>query len=436
MNREFSMSGRLFPRLPVLLLGLALLSGADEPKRAPTTGQTVVGKCVSPMTALLGREGPDRPWQICKPGDPVRDGEHLVALADAAIDSSDGAVRLSLLPDLAGQSTLPLLESAVVLHRNPDAALDFTLETGRVVLANQKKEPAQVRLHFRKETWNLTLAAAGTKVALVLYGRWPRGMPFSKEARAGDEPTADLMLFVLHGEVQLRTGTDQYALQGPRGPAGFHWDSVAGPDAGPQREEQIPIWARTDMATPLSSGPLKNVVERIQNRRIEDGLLGSVRSADAQERRIAVAAMGALDDLPDLTAALANPQHENTREVAISTLRHWIGRAPGQDQRLYQFLVQSKQYSANQAALVLQLLHSFGESDLARPATFETLIDYLLHEKLAIRQLAKWHLHRLVSAGRSIAFDPAGSAEARQRAYEQWKKLIPNGRLPPPGPPK
>jgi hypothetical protein len=68
--------------------------------------------------------------------------------------------------------------------------------------------------------------------------------------------------------------------------------------------------------------------------------------------------------------------------------------------------------------------------------TYETLIDYLLHDKLAIRQLAKWHLERLVPAGRDIAYDPAGSGEARHPAYDQWKKLVPNGKLPLEGTPK
>jgi hypothetical protein len=239
-------------------------------------------------------------------------------------------------------------------------------------------------------------------------------------------------LFVLNGEVLLDTHTDQYALHGPPGPAYFHWDSRTGADAGPERRDQPPAWARPAHAgepNPLTAA-VERLRERLQTMPVQETLTQMVHSPDPGNRRVAVFALGAVDDLPDLIATLSDPAHEATRDAATVALRHWIGLGPGQDMRLYDFLVQSRSYTPNQASLVLQLLHSFGENDLARPATYETLIDYLLHEKLAIRQLAKWHLDRLVPAGRAIAYDPAGSPEARQRAYEQWKKLVPAGKLP------
>jgi hypothetical protein len=407
---------------------------ADEAKRTDSAGHAVVGKSLTPSG--VHRSQPGAVWHLCKRDEPIYRGESVVALVDAAFAAHNGAVRLSLVPDLAQMSSLPVVESAVVFHESPGTDLDFTLERGRVEATNQHKnnEPARVRLRFRKETWDLTLAGPGTKVAAVLYGRWPRGVPFTKGDKTEDEPTADLFLFVLNGNLQLRTRTDEYALHAPPGPASFHWDSVAGPDASPARQREVPVWARTDLAAQPRAKELKDVVKRLRDRlgekSISEALTETMHSTDADERGIAVYALAALDDLPQFVAALSDPKHEDTREVAIIALRHWIGRSPGQDMRLFQFLVQSKGYSENQAAIVLQLLHSFGESDLGRPATYETLIDYLLHDKLAIRQLAKWHLSRLVPAGKNMAYDPAGSVETRRPAYEQWKKLVPSGKLP------
>jgi hypothetical protein len=79
----------------------------------------------------------------------------------------------------------------------------------------------------------------------------------------------------------------------------------------------------------------------------------------------------------------------------------------------------------------VQLLHSYGDKELARPETYETLIDYLAHEKLAVRNLAYWHLYRLVPDGRKIGYDAMAAKEARDRAIEQWRKLVPPGKLPP-----
>jgi hypothetical protein len=144
--------------------------------------------------------------------------------------------------------------------------------------------------------------------------------------------------------------------------------------------------------------------------------------------------MGAVDDLQGLTDALADPKSAVLRETAVEALRHWIGRNEEQDLKLYRFLVQRQEYPEAQAETVLQLLHN--PFALDRPETYETLIAYLRHSRLAVRELARWHLYRIVPAGRKIAYDAAAAENMaeRQKAYEAWKKLIPSGKLPPTAP--
>jgi hypothetical protein len=60
------------------------------------------------------------------------------------------------------------------------------------------------------------------------------------------------------------------------------------------------------------------------------------------------------------------------------------------------------------------------------------LINYLDHSKLAVRQLALWHLVRLVPEGKAIGYDPAAPAAVRQKAIKEWRQLIPEGKLPQP----
>ena len=55
----------------------------------------------------------------------------------------------------------------------------------------------------------------------------------------------------------------------------------------------------------------------------------------------------------------------------------------------------------------MQLLHS--PFDLDRPETYDALIAYLRHSRLPVRELARWHLYRLVPAGRKIVYDAAAS---------------------------
>ena len=73
----------------------------------------------------------------------------------------------------------------------------------------------------------------------------------------------------------------------------------------------------------------------------------------------------------------------------------------------------------------------FSPEDATMPETYEVLIDYLAHEKPGIRNLAAWHLVRLVPQGKSIPFQPDGTAEDAAKCVVAWKKLIPSGQLPP-----
>ena len=51
-------------------------------------------------------------------------------------------------------------------------------------------------------------------------------------------------------------------------------------------------------------------------------------------------------------------------EKAIPVIRHWIGREPGQDQKLYQALLEKRKLTPAQAETILQLLHNFSDDAL------------------------------------------------------------------------
>ncbi len=440
------------PRAVALALNLGLLATlgdsiwvrADEPKAQTQERRTVVGRAAR-LSALLRREGPEKTWRLIKPTDPIYSDEMVVAIPHGAINSVTENIRLRLLSDLARLSPYPVLESAVVVHENPELDLDFTLDRGRVdvTIPPKKKAPAHVRVRFRNQKWDLTFAEPGTAVGLELYGRWPKGVPFKKpkpdsDKNPEDEPTADLVLIVIHGEVDLKTGSGEYAMRAPPGPAFFHWDSAGGADTELRRLDELPVWATPaaliprvkDVGAALESIP--RLLGDLKDKSIEEALADTLNSPNPSARKIAVYGLGAVDDLPHLADALADPSHQDVRDVAVLALRAWIGRDRGQDMKLYNLLVKEKKYSENQAEIVLQLLHSFGQNDLAKPATYETLIDYLLHDKPAIRQLAKWHLERLVpEVSKEVAYDPAASEKERQEAHEKWKERIPSGKLPP-----
>jgi len=77
------------------------------------------------------------------------------------------------------------------------------------------------------------------------------------------------------------------------------------------------------------------------------------------------------------------------------------------------------------------LLLGFTTSDLSTPETYEVLIEYLGNPKQVIRNLAAWHLVRLVPQGKLIAFKPNANDDESKTYQAEWKKLIPAGKLPP-----
>ena len=126
--------------------------------------------------------------------------------------------------------------------------------------------------------------------------------------------------------------------------------------------------------------------------------------------------MGALDDLPRLGQALMSAKSPDVWDAAVKAMRHWIGRGPGQDQKLYHGLIEKRGFKPAEAEKVLQLLHSFSDQEVAEPELYEVLINNLNDEKLAIRGLAHWHLVRLAPAGKTIPYDPLASKEEGQLA--------------------
>jgi hypothetical protein len=430
------------PRTPAGALVLIVLvavdpAGAVDEKKPTKEGRAPVAKSLAQPGMLLAREAPGKSWQALGPQDTVHSRDLLLALpgSRAGLRSNNGAVQLLLWGNLPQLSLNPVLESAVALHESSDQDLGFTLDRGRVVVSNQRdKGAARVRVRVRDQSWELNLEEPGAAVALEHYGRWPRGVPFNPDPKSADQPTAALVLLVLKGNVSLRAGGVQRALGAPPGPAYFHWDSVGGPDPGPQRLDRLPDWAEAK-STPEAKA-LQEVLERfskqVKERPVTDvlalvlaGATGDSDTARASlKRALAVTGWGALDDLGRLTAALADEKQGEVRALAIEALRHWIGRAPGNDVALYQHLNSDQKYSPAQAATVLNLLHSFGDQELARPETYDALLAYLRHERLPIRELARWHLVRLVPDGKKVVFDPAAAAAEREKGFREWQKLV------------
>jgi hypothetical protein len=427
-----------------LSLFVFLLSPGHSLARPPASlePRVVVAHHARQDSLLLQRESSRGDWNALAANGEVYSRDLLAALPGtrAALETSTGA-RLTLLGNLPHLSSFPVLDSAVILHDSRAYDLDFTLDRGRVVVSNRKEKGSlRVWVRLPGDTWELVLGEAAA-VGFERYGRWPRGISFTRSPGPDDRPRSEVILLVLKGSVELKAGGQQYLLSAPPGPAYYHWDSVAGHDAGPQKRETVPNWADAKF---LDSADAKAVADaakvlaaQLQKKSVDVALVELLEGARAEpkqalaslRRQLAVYGFAALDDLPRLADALTDEEHAEVRDTAVAALRHWIGQGAGNDQQLFEVLTRAKRYSPAQAETLLELLHS--PFDAEQPETYETLIAYLRHERTAIRELARWHLYRLVPAGKKIPYDAGASEAERARGVEEWRKLIPKGKLPP-----
>jgi hypothetical protein len=442
---HFARPPRLVPPTAVLagllscwtLTPLAVADTSLEPRVAVATYQGTGGM-------LLTRANERRAWDAAAVGDAVLSRDELLALPGtrARIESAGKGATLTLAGNLPELSTFPGLESTVVLHDSRVFDFDLTLVHGRILLKNTRKEgAAKVWLRLPNEAWQLTLPQPGDEVAMEMYGRWPRGVAFSKKPKPGDVPTQVVALLVTAGRVELKIGDMQQGLSAPPGSAYFYWDSVAGSDEGPQRRDALPPWAGPKADTLPGAKAVAEVANRylarLKERTPAAALVQLLADANAEKdkeraaltREFAITGLAALGDLGPVADALADSKHLDARETAVVALRNWIGEQPERDLRLYRVFTDVQGYTAGEAATVMELLHS--PFVVERPETYETLIEYLNHKKLAVRELARWQLYHLAPVGRDIKYDAAATPEERAKAAKEWKDLIPTGQLPP-----
>jgi hypothetical protein len=323
-----------------------------------------------------------------------------------------------------------------VLHADPAFDLDFTLDRGRVSVTNTKKDKAsaRVQMHFRDQTWEATLVEPGAKITLELYGLWPAGARFKTKPGPKHVPHADLNLVVVSGTVLLKHHDGlEHRMHAPKGPAFIDWNNVTGGSTTPLKLDELPVWVSEDVTTDLGKQKQANI-EAFRKLVVAKGLDAAIdemlKSDDKLRQRGGIVLLGATDNVKHLGEVLGKTTDPELWNQAVVTMRHWIGRAPGQDLKLYKALIEQVQMKPVHAETIVQLLHSFDEHALQSPETYETLITYLDHERLGVRGLAYWHLSRLVPEGQKLGYSPIDDKEKRDKAIEQWKKLIPPGEVP------
>ena len=376
----------------------------------------------------------DAGWESVAAKSDVPADRLVVALFGAEFRSLNGAIEGKMIADIGHRGPFPVLEAAASFHVDAESDLSVTLQRGILVLVNTKKAgPAKVHLRISDETFEIALHEPKAKVGIEVYGRHVPGPANLTNAKA-DMPVANVAFFALAGEVVITTEKHATRLQAPPGAALYLWDNLTRTPTI-NRFDSLP-----DSVKPFSEeekkkfDALAGFAKEWTNKPGEIGkaLEQAVHSKDALERKAAVVALGALDDLPRLLQVLSDKSHADARHMAVLALRHWLGEAPGQSIRMYEHLVKNENYTPTQAKNLLYLFNGLEAAKLRQPETFELLIMGLNAPKMPTRELVHWHLVRLVSGGNEIAYDAAAPEPMRLQAIAAWRRLVPDGELPAP----
>lgn len=420
--------------LTCAILGL-LFGIAPAVRSADAEPRVVVARNAGEAATMLRQSSPDWPWQPVRAGSDLYSTDLLLSGLNATVDSLDKAVRLAVRGSLVDRGPFPVLETAFVLHQPKDVDMDVTLDRGRITLTNEKKEgPAKVRVRVRDKAAEFILKEPGSSFAVEIYGRWPTGVPFKKDAKPEEGPALSLVILALKGEITIKGPRKEGTLHAPPGLAMIITDNINDPAPDPLFLDKLPSWAAEkpvlDELKKLTElgGKFRNA---LMSRPLDEVTDDMLKSNDPLVRRMAVLLMGATDNLPHLGEALMNAKSPDVWDSAVLALRHWIGRGPGQDMKLYQGLIEKRGFKPVQAEAILSLLHSFTEEELNTPETFEMLLNYMDTDKVGLRGLAYWHLLRLVPQGKKFEYEPTAAKDKRDEALAKWRKFIPTGQLPP-----
>jgi len=438
---------------------------AKLPYEKPSTRQVLLADYMPPSTKeisiLLQAQAERTDWRrvgVKKPE--VYSARPLVSLPGCrSFVQTKGGVRLTLwgyLPEL--WHFPPVLESLVELHYPEQSLvdLDMTLYRGRIVLLNMRDDrPARVRIRFENPTnpdasdfFDISMQEKGTEILLDRWSYCKDTEPFFRNPKNAQRlgPVAQMGLMTLAGEAYLRFNDVSSRLESRPGPSVAFWSSDKGELVGPARLDKVPETISTNPPLPEKAPEdiRKNMLRarsEMLRARDELGTDMSVKEVDVvlkeavtapkdvAKRTLAVRCFGALDDLSSLMDALDQDNFPDVRQAAIQTMQAWIASSRDAEYRLYKLF--ENKYKLGQAATMMELLHNtyYAEQGRKDPTTYDTLIGYLDSELMPIRELAAFHLYRLVP-GHPVPFNATAPREFRRRTQEDWRKIIPPGKLP------
>ncbi len=399
----------------------------------------------------------------------VNSNRMLVSLPGSkSVIHLDSQVELTLWGNLPEASLdFFMLESRAVLHHHSLLDADLTLDRGKIIVRNKRKDRnATARVRFdnpllREEAYvDITLQGPDSAVVVERFSALDRDEPFFENPKDPSRkgPTVVLRFLALSKSASLRSGQLTHVIDVATLPI-VQWDSRRGV-ISPAHQMPLPPWMT---GTPLlkddsdkvarekSIGAHRTLATLLDNpkKSVKVGIaeLSQQAQNDAARElladkkilpetyalwRHAVRCSAAVDDIGSLYEEFSDERTPFLiRGLLLDTIHQWLGQSRENDYRMLDMLGKK-----TVSMKIIELFHKVSEESARNPETYQRLIEGLDNNLLSIRVLSHWHLYALVPAGRAIPYDPTGTRQSREAAVQNWVRLIPPGSLPSAAPPK
>jgi len=351
---------------------------------------------------------------------------------DSVLDVGDGLCRVWVLGGTSVQLLAPINNSR----------FGFELHEGRIVMRSGGSKmpgtdykPLVVALKVGEEIWQLTFLRPETQVGLEIVPGFP-----TKPGEDAKETSYRGGLYVVSGELRFTESVGrQRTLTAGRGIFLGPMDRAVATDASGfairAKSGTVLSWLNPDSRH--IPGPQLKVAREFEGDFLPDqpvsASIGTVAKNDrnAKVAELAVKTLALTNQYPMLVEVLAQVPHEEAVHAAANGLRAWLPLAPHHGGLLEKELNTSFPPGTkvlgtemDDRAIVLRLLWGYNpETDARDRRTADQLVQWLDHDRLAIRLLAIDQIRDL-TGGQTLGYTAARPALDRKRIKRQWDAYV------------
>jgi hypothetical protein len=200
-------------------------------------------------------------------------------------------------------------------------------------------------------------------------------------------------------------------------------------DAPPAPSAVLPNWERRMSAIAQKNARILEKAFESDEASARESLTNLVDSRVYEQSRLAVACLGLIGDYDMMLDVLDRNEHHESRVAAITSLRLWINQAP-ENRDLLKAAIDMK-FNAEDAVIVYRLIWGYTDDDARSKMVSEQLVDWLEHDRLAVRELAWYYIKTLTN--RKQEFDARATPANISKSVQLIRKMLEkDGTLLPP----